>query len=59
MKTALVERTVPLQNSIVWQRERNVDIYKVKPKNINSEHLSDILDALGAFLTLTNRTTEH
>lgn len=37
----------------------NVDIYKMKPKNINSQHLSAIMDALGAFLTPTNRTREH
>lgn len=59
METASVQRTVALQNSSFVTKGINVGMYKVKDKNINSQHLSAISDALGAFVTPTNRTTEH
>lgn len=59
METALVQRTVALQNSFFVAKGINVGMYKVKDKKINSQHLSAILDALSAFVTQINRTTEH
>lgn len=37
----------------------NCETKVCNPKNIHAEHLCALLDAPGALLTPTNRTTEH